>query len=144
MVNIFFSAVFFLMFIPIEKKELTDNAHVKITVEASQKIGKAKSGKISFLLSPAEGIHINTNPAFDFVLEKNSSFEVKGEPIFKKNKNLYLATSSPVIYTFIAKEGVGPGTQTLKGSFRYFYCSDKEGWCNRHVQPIEVLVEISK
>lgn len=127
-----------------DKKTLGDNTHVKIHVQIPKKISAAKNGAISFSFSPNDGIHINTEPLFEFVPEKNSPFEVVGAPRFGATDKGYLDLSKAIEYTIKAKTGTVPGKYSLKGKLFYFYCSDAEGWCNRFSQPIDLMVEVTK
>lgn len=127
-----------------EKQTLTDNEHIKVELQSPEKISASKSGEVAFLFSPIEDIHINTIPIFEFRLDKNSLFEIVGNPRFQKNEKKYLDIAKPIEFSIKAKKGTKPGKQMLKGKLNYFYCSDKEGWCNRFTQPVEVSIEVTK
>jgi hypothetical protein len=144
--KLFFAAlaVLFLSATKNTKVEYTDNEHVKLTVIAPIKMNTGSSSTISFQLEPLIGIHINTNPMFEFVLDKNSNFEIAGKPQFDKNAKGYLDTVHPILFSVTTKKGTAPGKIILKGSLRYFFCSEKDGWCNRYAQPIEVSIEVTK
>ncbi len=126
-----------------EKLTLTDNKHIKLEIQQPEKISIVKSGEIAFLFQPVIGIHVNTNPLFELKLEKNSVFEVVGNVRFQKNEKDYLDVVTPVEFSFKAKTGTKAGKQKLKGTLNYFYCSDKDGWCNRFSQPIDVTIEVT-
>lgn len=128
-----------------DKKTLEDNAQVTIGIKYSKKISLSKNtSEIAFYFTPKEGIHINTEPLFEFVPEKNSPFDVNGSPRFAKTENGYLDLKKPVEYTISSKAGIDPGQYSLKGKLFYFYCSDSEGWCNRFSQPIDLTIVITK
>ena len=126
----------------VEKKISTNNEHVKLEMKLPEKISLKSSGTLSFLFTPLEGIHINTDPEFELLLEKQSVFEITGNPRYTKNKKGYLETKKPIEFTFKAKNGTMLGRQTLRGKLNYFYCSDKDGWCNRCTEQIEIIVEV--
>jgi hypothetical protein len=123
---------------------LTNNDHVVTELNVTKKISLSKSGDLSVRFTPNDGIHINTEPMFEVVLDKSSVFEISGNPRFKSSDKEYLDHSHPVVYTLKAKKGTAPGTHRLTGKVMYFYCSDADGWCNRFVQPFDISVEISK
>lgn len=138
------AVLFVILAHPIPKKEITDNEYVKIVMQSDETMKTVAAGTLSFQFIPAEGIHVNTNPSIEFVTEKNSLFSIAGEPKFSKDRNGYLNTAKEVRFAFSAKKGTMPGKYILKGSLRYFFCSDKDGWCNRHAQPIEITVDLTK
>ncbi len=125
-----------------EQLLLNDNEHIKLEIQKPDKISIAKANEISFLFEPIVGIHVNTNPLFELKLEKNSPFEIVGKARFQKNEKDYLDINTPVAFSFKVNKGTNVGTQTLKGKLNYFYCSDKDGWCNRFSQPIDVSIEV--
>jgi hypothetical protein len=146
MMKLFFAAIMMVV-LPVahgNKVEYTDNEHVKLTLTSPIKMKDGKTETLLFRLQPKVGIHVNTNPMFEFVLDKNSAFHIVGKPNFEKNAKGYLETSQPIIISLSPTKGIPSGKHILKGSLRYFFCSDKDGWCNRHAQPIEVSVEVTK
>lgn len=135
--------VFTLLFAPIiEKQTLNDNEHIKLELLPPEKISVKKSNEIAFFFEPVIGIHVNTNPLFELKLEKDSPFEVVGKARFQKNDKEYLDTKKPVEFSIKTKNGTKTGKHNLKGKLNYFYCSDKDGWCNRFSQKIDVIVEV--
>ena len=142
---LFFTTIIFFFAIPTERKTFNDNEHIKVELIFPTKIRQFDtSQKLQFHFSPNNGIHVNTDPSIEFVIDKKSEFEVVGEPSVKKNKKGYLAITKPVEVSFKAKKNTPPGKYPLKGSLRYFFCSDKDGWCNRHSQDVELIIEITK
>ena len=125
-----------------ERLLFIDNEHVRLEIQKPENISIAKSNEISFLFEPLIGIHVNTNPLFELKLEKNSVFEIIEKVQFQKNENDYLDISKPVKFSFKAKNGTKTGQYILKGKLNYFYCSDKDGWCNRFSQPFDVKIEV--
>ncbi len=141
--KIFFALLMTLFFSPTKERLLfTDNEHIKLEIQKPDKISISKLDKIKFSFEPVVGIHVNTNPLFELKLEKNSVFEIIGKPQFQKNEKDYLDSNIPVEFSFKTKNGTNTGTQKLKGKLNYFYCSDKDGWCNRFSQPIDVIIEV--
>ncbi len=139
-VTLFF-AMLFLHFS--EKQVLNDNEYIKIELRQPEKISIATSGEIAFVFEPVTGIHINTTPLFELKVEKDSPFEVVGKARFQKNEKEYLDLKKPLEFSIKAKKGTKTGFQNLKGKLNYFYCSDKEGWCSRFSQVIDVAIEVT-
>lgn len=133
-----------MMIFPVYGQDSSVNEHVKLEFAVSAKVSSTVQGTIAMTFNPSDGIHINTDPAIELVLEKKSPFELVGKPSFKKNDKGYLLSSSPVEFNFKAKNGTAPGKQIVKGKLNYFYCSDKEGWCNRYTQPVEITIVVTK
>ena len=133
-----------LLAFPDERVIFTNNKHVTVEIKAPEKISLTKEAELAFFLTPVEGIHINTTPVFEIVLEKNSQFEVKGKARFVKDENDYLDIDKPVEFLIKTKSGTKTGKQTVKGKLNYFYCSDAEGWCNRFSQPFEMSIDVTK
>ena len=143
MTNIFIVFVL-LLGLPAGKQTLTNNEYVSIKLISPHHFSDTDSGTLAFFFSPAEGIHVNSVPPFEIQLENDSPFEIIGKPKFQKDDKAYLETIKPVEFLVKVKQGIQPGKYLLKGNLNYFFCSDKEGWCNRFTQPIEVNIEISK
>ena len=129
---------------PSEKQTMTNNQHVTVEMHYPVSMSLSVPALCTFFFTPSPGIHLNTAPIIELRLEKKSQFELVGNPTFQKNEQEYLDISAPVEFSIHAKKGTAPGKQPLKGTLNYFYCSDKDGWCNRFSQPIEVTVELSK
>lgn len=144
MKKILFFILLFTFSIAAEKHVFTTNEHVKVELQTPSKIGVTKSGSFKFFFTPIEGIHINTEPMFELKLDKDSQFEIAGEPRFSKNDKNYLVTAKPIEFSIKLKDGLQPGTYPLKGKLFYFYCSDKDGWCNRFAQPIDLTITVTK
>jgi len=142
--TIAFIMTLILLAIPTERVTFTNNKHVTVEIKAPEKISLTKENELAFFLNPVKGIHINTTPTFELILEKNSQFEIVGKPRFAKDEKSYLDIDKPVEFSIKAKSGTKSGKQSLKGKLNYFYCSDAEGWCNRFSQPFEVSVDVTK
>ena len=123
-----------------------ENTHVKFEAGlASTKIKPGTKGEIIIFLTPAEGIHINTDPAMQFDFQKMNHVRFIGvTSLPKKKKTGYLDTDKPVRYTFTVDKKIEEGTYTLKGRVQYFFCSDAEGWCNRFTQSVELKFSVVK
>jgi len=62
----------------------------------------------------------------------------------KAEKTGYLDTKRPIKYSFTLDNKIKKGKHTLKGTVRYFFCSDTEGWCNRSSQPIQLTFTVTQ
>lgn len=127
-----------------EKKIFTTNDHVKVEMLSPSAVATAKPGGIKFFFVPADGIHVNTQPVFELKLDTDAPLEVAGEPRYAKNGKEYLDITQPIEFPVKVKNGTKPGAYRLKGTLYYFYCSDKEGWCNRFSQPVEFTVTVTR
>ena len=127
-----------------EKSTFTTNDHVKVEMLSPSKLAIAKPGAVTFHFIPIDGIHINAEPMFELKLDKDSQFEVTGEPRYTKNEKEYIDIKKPIEFSIKTKSGTKPGTYQLKAKLYYFYCSDKEGWCNRFSQPIECSATVTR
>src|SRR5208283_2502184 len=102
-------------------------------------------GEIVVSFAPEEGIHINTDPAIEFQFEKDTLVHFTGVASMPKvEKTGYLDTKRPIKYSFTLDKNIPKGKHTLKGSVRYFFCSDTEGWCNRSSQPIQLTFTVTQ
>jgi hypothetical protein len=141
--KIILALILIILFSPFsEKLILNDNEHIRLELLQPEKISSENSGEIAFFFEPVIGIHINTNPLFELKLEKNSPFEVVGKARFQKNEKEYLDHKKPLEFSIKPKKGTKAGDQKLKGKLNYFYCSDKEGWCNRFSQTIDLTINV--
>jgi hypothetical protein len=138
------SILFFLFFWTPASPGSAPNEHVKLDIAVQASVSSQTTATVSFLFTPLEGIHVNTVPNIEMKLEKNSPFELVGKPQFHKTEKDYLDVTKPVIFTLKAKSGSPAGKAVIKGKLNYFYCSDKDGWCNRFTQPVEIAIEITK
>jgi len=102
-------------------------------------------GEIIVSFTPEEGMHINTDPAVEFEFEKDALVHFTGVTSMPKAANTgYLDTKRPIRYAFTLDKNIPKGKHSLKGSVRYFFCSDVEGWCNRSTQPIQLTFTVTQ
>jgi hypothetical protein len=102
--------------------------------------GTGHSGTLSVMLEPAEGLHVNAVPAPEFAPDTASPLTVSGTLRFTTTKNGQLDTTRPLEVDFSLPEGTPAGTYALKGTLRWFLCSDKEGWCRMDRRNISVTI----
>jgi hypothetical protein len=123
---------------------LTGNKSVTVTVTLKDTlVAPGATADLAFLLQPVDGIHINLQPALDFKLDTASRAALAGGLILPKGSP-YLNTSAPVVQRFQIPKDAKPGPITLKGTLVYFFCSDKEGWCSKFKQPVEIALTVRR
>jgi hypothetical protein len=130
----------------VQKGSVQENTHVRSEIRlASTTMTRGGTGEIILYLTPNEGIHINTDPAMEFEFEKQSSVHFLGITSLPTNaKTGYLITEQPIKYSFTLDKSISKGKHSLKGTVRYFFCSDTEGWCNRFVQTIDLRFTVTR
>lgn len=123
-----------------------ERREVKCDIQLSSPSMKAgATGEIILTFSPEEGIHINTDPAMEFEFAKEPFVhftEITSLP--KAPTTGYLDARRPVKYGFTLDKKIRKGKHTLKGTVRYYFCSDAEGWCNRSSQPIHLTLMVTQ
>jgi hypothetical protein len=122
------------------------NEHVQFQARVAKPVFVAgKRAEVLFILTPRSGIHVNTDPSVEMTIADNQWFLLDGftAPTHPKKKE-YVDTRRPIRCTISVSAKTPPGKHILKGTMTYFYCSDREGWCNRFAQPFEVTLVIKK
>lgn len=145
--HLFFTFLIFILALPAHQSAGTQgNAHVKFEIRlASSSLRPGGTGEVEVYLTPNEGIHINTDPAMEFEFERTPSVHFAGITALPKNeKTGYLDVTRPVKYSFTLDKNISKGRRSLRGTVRYFFCSDMEGWCNRFVQPFELRFTVTR
>ncbi len=138
-------SILFLIFLALPIPQTSQkNEHVQLQISLQTSVSDRTTAVVSFMYVPLDGIHINTVPNIELKLEKDSPFELSGKPKFSKTDKDYLDVSKPFIVTLKSKKNSTKGPAVIKGKLNYFYCSDKDGWCNRFSQPVEINIEITK
>jgi len=123
---------------------LTNNKYVTVNVDIKgNKLKAGSSIEMLISLKPVDGIHINLKPAIELTLDSLSSAALSGTMKIPKGPE-YLDTSSPITQRILLAKKVKPGNVALKGMLTYYYCSDKEGWCSKFKQPIEITLTVDR
>ena len=119
-----------------------ENSYVACAVSIKQNSLRAgAAGKISILLTPRRGIHINLVPPVQVKFDSSDAVDSFGAPEIPK-RDTTLNTSKPIVVPVTLRKTAKAGSLTLKGSVTYFYCSETEGWCSKFKQPVEFTVKI--
>ena len=110
-----------------------------------QKMKSNGDGLILAKFIPAPGIHFNAEILPEFYVDSLAPVFFSGDaeiPKIKKKGKELLDERKPVTQKFAVKKNAKKGTYTIKATCTYFYCSEKEGWCNRFTVPFEFLLVI--
>jgi hypothetical protein len=94
-------------------------------------------------------IHMNEEPAprlklspVEAVLVDKQAPPSGKAPAFDPETARYLDLSKPVRFPVAVAPAAAKGSQTVKATVVYFYCSKREGWCRRGSTEIEVPVPV--
>lgn len=108
------------------------------------------SGAIAVTFAPRDpDVHINEEPAprlrLDF--EQSALLDKQLPPpktvtTFDPDTARYIDVKKPVRFPVVFAPGAPKGTQSVKASVVYFYCSQREGWCRRGTAELEVAVTV--
>ncbi len=123
---------------------LTGNKSVTVEVTlADSVVSPGATIDLAMKFTPVEGIHINLQPPLDFKADTASQVPLSGGLVLPKGSP-YLNTSAPVVQRFTIPKDAKPGRLTLKGTLIYFYCSDKDGWCSKYKQAVELSLTVRR
>lgn len=104
------------------------------------------SGLVNISLVIKEGFKIPKRPLPKIQIEPASDFTVNGELNFieegKGKDPEYFNSFKPLVVEVRAADSTKPGRYSLGGRLVYFYCSDKEKYCSRAVENVEIPIEI--
>lgn len=114
---------------------------VKLTVEQSQ-LRPGETGTVLISFKPKKGISITTDPMFELTIDTLKQFFALGNTTFVKNTKGCLEPNRSVEQRLIVARETPPGVYCIRGTFLYYYCSDKEGWCSRFRQPVELSLTV--
>ncbi len=125
---------------PVSAGGNVDNPYVAVKaalLSDSVRIGEPVNLLLSF--TPARGIHVTGKPAVAFVLDSSFSASLLGPPDrVVDSATGYLSLASPVRQQIALGRDMRPGPHMLKGVVSYFFCSEREGWCRRFRQHVEL------
>lgn len=120
------------------------NEYVKTSISFQSKVNKiGGKGTLNISFKPNKGIYIHAEPEVEVELDSNIVIIEKVQLSTEENGD-YLDIKKPVKANFKIRNNLKEGTYKLKGSLIYFYCSEKEGWCSRFKQPINLNLKVVK
>lgn len=113
-------------------------SHVDVQAEFRQ--GQA-GPEVAVTFSPRDhDIKVNRSPAPRLALDTSQKV-LSLKPVKTEKKEGYLDTTFPVVFPVELAPGAR-GTQPVKGTLTYYYCSKAEGWCRKGTQDVEVPVTV--
>ena len=119
------------------------NPYVKVQTKLTKfPLPPGGEGEIQFTLTPAEGIHVNADPAPAFVLDSGTVVEVRGTPRWSKRDDTTLSPIEPVRQKIVIASDARAGVHRIVGTFTYYYCSETEGWCMRYREAVRLTVNV--
>jgi hypothetical protein len=121
---------------------------VAATFEPARKPGALPSVAVSF--SPLDpDVHINEEPAprLKLDLEQTVLVDKQGPPSDKSadwdpDHAKYIDLAKPVRFPVALAPGAPKGSQSVKATVIFFYCSSREGWCRRGTTELDVPVAV--
>jgi hypothetical protein len=104
------------------------------------------SGLVNINLVIKEGFKIPKRPLPKIQIDPASDFEIKGALNFVEegqgNDPDYFNSFKPLVIQVRATDATKPGRYSLGGKFVYFYCSNKEKYCSRAIESVQIPIEI--
>jgi len=124
----------------------TGPAHILQLQTHSKPWAAGASGLVNMNLVIKDGFKIPKRPLPKIQIDSAPNFEIKGELNFieegRGNDPEYFNSFKPLALQVRAADSAKPGRYSLGGKFVYFYCSDKEKYCSRAVENVEIPIEI--
>lgn len=139
--------LFHVLAIPVPGGPATkENKYVRVEIRLEDTtVAPGADGAILFGFTPAEGIHVNTDPPVEIEIEKNRAVTLHGDPDLTVDKETgFLSTSSPVRQQFSVSPAASPGEYSIQGTIVYYFCSDTQGWCTKFKQPVTLKLIVPK
>jgi hypothetical protein len=121
---------------------------VAASFTAPSKAGE--TGSVNVLFSPTDpDVRINEEPAPRLKLERGQAVLVDKQKtsLGRSNgadpeKDRYLDLARPVRFPVALAPDAPKGSQEMKATVVYFYCSKREGWCRRGNADIRFTVDV--
>ena len=118
-------------------------------VTASLAEGKAGPRVAVTFVAKDPDVHVNEEPAPRLRLDPLQKVLVDKQPppparaaSFDPETARYLDLARPVLFPVGLAPGAPRGTQSVKASVVYFYCSKREGWCRRGSADLNLTVTV--
>ena len=94
-----------------------------------------------------EGFKIPKRPSPKLQITPVPEFEVRGETNFVEEGQgkdpEYFNAFKPISLQVRTTQAKDPGQYSLSGKFVYFYCAEKEKYCSRSVETVQIPIEIA-
>lgn len=121
---------------------------VTATYVAPAKPGANGAVAVSFIPQDPD-VHVNEEPAPRLKLDPSQAVLVDKQPsapsrtpTFDPETARYLDPKVPVSFPVALAATASKGTQSVKATVTYFYCSKREGWCRKGSADVEVPVRV--
>ncbi|RCK74579.1 MAG: hypothetical protein IGBAC_1527 [Ignavibacteriae bacterium] len=138
------SAFLILLTLPITSVTEDEEEYVQVSYFIKPDILKPNSeAKLYLNFFPKAGIHINIDPPIELQLD-NKIATLKKLELSKSKNSEYLDHNKPIVQSIKLNKNLKPGKIKLTGNLTYFYCSEKDGWCSKAEQSIELNITIKK
>lgn len=126
----------------IDAKDENEYVQVNYLIKPTE-LKPGGEAKLIINFQPTQGILINLKPPIKIEID-NKIAVLKNVDLPKSKSGEYLDHNKPITQTIKLNRGLKPGKVTIKGNLTYFYCSEKEGWCTKAKQPIELNIIVKK
>ena len=94
--------------------------------------------------SPEDGVHVNSDSPIDIEFEELSPLRYAGPLSMRKIPTTeFVDTRHPLTANVAVIKKCKSGKHTVKGSLRFTFSSDAEGWSSRYTQPFELTFTVS-
>ncbi len=110
--------------------------------------GKAKAVAVTFTPRDPD-VKINQEPAPRLKLDAGQKVLVDKQPPppsrvqpFDPDTARYLDPKAPVLFPVAVAPGAPKGSQVVKATVTYFFCSKREGWCRKGMEEVEVPLTV--
>jgi hypothetical protein len=112
----------------------------------SNPIGAGDTGTLTVHFRVAEGFKVPKRPTSRFQLNSSAEVEIKGDfTLMEEGKGKdseYFNALKPLSIQLSPSRTARRGQHLLEGKFTYFYCSEKEKFCSRSVETLQIPVEV--
>ena len=75
------------------------------------------------------------------LVDKQKPAPSRGEA-FDPEKARYLDLAAPLLFRVALSPSAPKGSQAVRASVTYFYCSKREGWCRKGTTEVDVAVSV--
>jgi hypothetical protein len=103
-------------------------------------------GLLNINLVIKDGFKVPKRPAPKIKITPSSEFEVRGDLIFleegKGKDPEYFNGFKPLALHIKPATTTKPGKYSLGGEFVYFYCSEKDKYCSRSAENLQIPLEV--
>lgn len=121
-----------------------ENEHVQVNYLIKPSVLKpGDEAKLIINFQPAKGILINLKPPITVEIDKKIAI-LKNIELSKSRSGEYLDHNKPITQIIKLNRNIKPGKVKIKGNLTYYYCSEKEGWCTKANQNIELNITVKK